>query len=283
VPLSSPGGAGGGGKKGWWIGLGVLAVAVVGLVAFLATRGGDDDDSSDRDRDRTEDDRDNRDDRDGRDDQGGNGDPEDAVDVARDLVQALIEGDCDAAARLSTDNFAEYGVEDACGEEAPEGTRITDARLDQDDPVVVVVTTEVGDESGDIPLLMVYEDGDWLVDDFSFDVPDIDVDTTDQGDDTGAPATGEAEDIARAAVQAVIDRDCPTVLALGTVDLVQGQAEELCTGELLPADTTITDVETVGDDPLVVSVEVDAGGDSFDIELTFVENQGLLLIDDYQW
>ena len=114
----------------------------------------------------------------------------------------------------------------------------------------------------------------------SFDVADFDVSTD---DDTGAAASGDPEEIAQAAVQAVIDRDCATVLALGTVDLVQGQAEELCTGELLPADTTITDVETVGDDPLVVSVEVDAGGDSFDIELTFVENQGLLLIDDYQW
>jgi hypothetical protein len=273
-----------------WIGLGVVAVAILGVVGFLVVRGGDDDDSTDRDRDRTEE----------RDDRGDDeGNPDDAVDVAQDLVQALIDGDCDRAADLATDDFIDDELDSACSD-TPEGAEIHDAQLDNEDPVVVVVTVE-SDDGGDdgiseLPLEMAYEDGDWLVQGVYFDEPDIDSPTAstievpgtsfdpDESlpDDGSLPtASDDPEVTAEQAIQAVIDGDCATALSLGTLDFIGAHSEELCSGELLPPDAVITGVETIGDDPVVVSVDVEAGGDSFGIELTFAEEFGQLLIDDY--
>jgi hypothetical protein len=284
----APAGGGGNSKKTLVILVGVLAVVVIGVVGFLALRG--DDDSSDGDRrDRTEENEDAE--RDERDDEG---DPEDAVDVARDLVQALIDGDCDQAADLATDEFVDGELDNSCGE-APDGAQVADAELDSEDPVVVVVTLEADDEEGgEIPLELIYEDGDWLVDGIYIGGPDLD-DPNPPGtievpgtsvsvpdfDDPSEPVSDDPEEIAERAIEAVIDGDCSTILSLATLNFIEAHSEEVCSGELLPPDATITGVETISDSPVIVSVEVEAGGEAFGIELTFAEELGTLLVDDY--
>jgi hypothetical protein len=52
---------------------------------------------------------------------------------------------------------------------------------------------------------------------------------------------------------------------------------------LLPPDSTITGIETITEDPVVVSVTVDAAGETITIELTFAEEFGSLLIDSYTY
>jgi hypothetical protein len=281
---------GGGNKKTLAILVGVLAVIAIGVVGFLVLRG--DDDSADDDRrDRTERDDDRRDD--DRDDQG---DPDDAVDVADEFVQALIDGDCDQAADLATASYDDE-FDGVCGE-APADAEITDADLDNEDPVVVVVSV-TSDEAGDeeLPLEMSYEDGDWLVDGFYFEVDDgpIDEPSTDEpttdspgasevpDEDTLPSSSDDPEELAEQAIQAVIDGDCEIALSLGTLEFIEAHGEEVCSGELLPPDATITGVETISESPVTVSVDVDAGGDSFGIELTFVEEFGTLLIDSYTY
>lgn len=291
VPVVATPGGGGGGKKTLAIVIAVVAAVAIGVVGGLALLGGDDDDSSNNDRDRTEE-RDDRDDR-----PSDEGDPEDAVDVARDLVQALIDGDCGRVADLATDDYFDNELEADCGE-TNDGAELHDAELTSDDPVVVTVIVE-SDDGGDdgiseLPLEMIYEDGDWLVDSFYFDEPDIDVPTDDTievprtsvsipDDDSLPPASvsNDPEQTAEQAIQAVIDGDCATILSLATLNFIEAHSEEVCSGELLPPDATITGVETIGDDPLVVSVDVDAAGESFGIELTFADELGILLIDDY--
>lgn len=294
----TPAGGGGNNKKTLAILVGGLAVIAISVVGFFVLRG-DDDDSSDRDRrDRTEERDDRRDENEG----GDEGDPNDAVDVADDFVQALIDGDCDRASDLATASFDEE-FDGLCGE-APADAEITDAELDSEDPVVVVVSV-TSDESGDeeLPLELSYDDGAWLVDSFYFEVDDDPVDepATDspgaselpEGDSDGGSASPSApslptvsedpEEVAEQAIQAVIEADCSTALSLGTLNLIENHGEELCGGELLPSDATITGVETTSESPVIVSVDVEAGGDAITIELTFAEEFGTLLVDDFSY
>jgi hypothetical protein len=114
-----------------------------------------------------------------------------------------------------------------------------------------------------------------------------------EGDSDGGSASPSApsfpsvsedpEEVAEQAIQAVIEADCSTALSLGTLNLIENHGEELCSGELLPPDATITGIETISDDPVIVSVTVDAGGDTIAIELTFAEEFGSLLIDSYSY
>lgn len=212
------------------------------------------------------------------------GDPEDAVDAATNLVQALIELDCDQAAEYATADFAETQLDSACDED-PGTIEITDATLVDEDPVVVEVDYE-GDAEGTFPFEMVYEDGEWLVADFYVGSPSggpvtVPSDPTDDPGSSTAPTSesGDPEDavaVAQAAIEALAAGDCDTALSYGTEFFVEFYGEDICAA--LPAGTSVTGAELLSETPVIVSVDTDA---DFGIELYMVFEDGTWLVDDY--